>query len=191
MSHFIVDDATRLTGKESLLLRRLQEEYTPRLLEEVLKPLVTQTSPVSLRVLDWSVTNFCKENNVVCLSSVPGQTTNVHHAYRSTLAHWKRTLFDPFRRKKRIQVRIGGEVYDTTLGQANFCLWSYTTGVLAYVIGHVDAIEAHMNAVSRQHRKERKAAAKRGVARKRRTELTSAPSNLCIAYVAPTSVCFE
>ena len=186
---FDVDRAT-LSRRELLLLKRLEAEYTPQLLRDVLKPLVTQESPVSLRALDWCVTNWAKQHNVVCTSVVPGATTNVHHAYRGALAFWKRKLFDPFRRRARVAVRIEGQVYETTLGQANFALWSYTTGVLGYALGHVEDIEADMNAVSQKQKHARKDAARRGVRRKR-AELTSAPRSMCVAYVAPTRVEFE
>ena len=121
---------------------------------------------------------------------MPGQVTNVHHAYRTALTFWTRKLFDPFRRRARIGVRlVDGTVLDTTLGQANFALWSYRTGVLAYVLGHVDAIEADMNAVAQKHKKERREAARKGVRRKR-TELTASPRSMCVAYMAPSRVEF-
>ena len=147
---FVVDRA-RLTRREASLLTRLEAEYTPELVTDVLAPLVTQTCPVSLRCLDWAVTNWrcarsarheehthtltshpvcrSKQHNVVCSSSVPGQVTNVHHAYRTALTFWTRKLFDPFRRRARIGVRLAdGTVLDTTLGQANFALWCARLG---------------------------------------------------------------
>ena len=110
MSLFVVDGAARLSARERALLRHLEREYTPELVREVLRPLVTQTSPVSLRALDWAVVNWSKQHNVVCSSRVPGEMTNVHHSYRTTLAYWKRKLFDPFRRRARVGVRVGDEV---------------------------------------------------------------------------------
>ena len=111
-----------------------------------------QTSVVSLRALDWTATNWSKAHNVMCHSPVPGRMTNVHHSYRTMLHHWKRKLFDPFRRRKRIEVEVNGKVYETTLGQANFALWTYRTGVMAYVRTHTEEIEADMNAVSKVQR---------------------------------------
>ena len=120
----------------------------------------------------------------------PGHMTNIHHEYRTTLAFWKRKLFDPFRRRTRCTVTVDGMAYETTLGQANFAIWAYRTGVLAYVLGHVDEIEADMNAVSQRQKRERREAASRGVRRKR-TELTSGPSSMCVAYVSPMRVVFD
>ena len=117
--------------------------------------------------------------------------TNVHQAYRTTLSYWKRRLFDPFRRRQRIHVRIGGEVYETTLGQANFALWSYETGVYAYVLHHIEHIEASMNRVSQTQKRERQQAKANGGGKRRRKELTPSPPAVCVAYMSPTSVSFR
>ena len=186
---FLVD-RSRLNGRELRLLRQLQRDYTPDLAVRVLKPLLTQDSPVSLRVLDWAVVNWSKQHNVVCSSLTPGEMTNVHHAYRTALAYWKRKLFDPFRRRGRVGVRIEGEVHETTLGQANFMLFCYRTGILAYVLGHIDAIEADMNRVAQKQKRDRSEAARTGTKRKRQ-ELTSGPGTVCVAYRAPVRVGFR
>ena len=182
-------DPATLGRRERLLLAHLERAYTPCIAEDVLKPLLTQSSTVSLRALDWAVTNWAKEHNVVC-TAVTGGTTNVHHAYLSALSHWKRRLFDPFRRRDRVQVRIGGELLETTLGQANYALWCYQTGVLSYVMGHRDEIEAHMNAAAQRQKRERREAIGRGE-RLKRAELTLAPAHMCVAYIAPREVQLE
>ena len=186
---FHVKDA-QLTFRERGLLKRLQREYTPDIAHRVPIPLLTQTSPVSLRALDWAVVNWSKQHNVVCSSLRPGETTNVHHAYRSALHFWKRRLFDPFRRRTRIEMTVDGEVYETTLGQANFALWTYQTGVLAYVLSHIGDIEENMNNVSQRQKKIKRDAVKAGTKRKRR-ELTPSGGAVCVAYRAPVKVCFE
>jgi hypothetical protein len=190
MTTTFVADHSRLSAREQALLRRLEREYTPELLRTVLLPFIAQTSPVSLRALDWAVVNWSKKHNVMCSSMHPGEMTNIHHAYRKTLTYWKRRLFDPFRRRMRICVHIDDVTYWTTLGQANFALWSYRTGVLSYVLGHIDAIEDDMNQVSRRHKRQRNEAARRGT-RHKRTELTQYAGTLCFAYPSPTVVSFS
>lgn len=185
-----VADRSLLSRREGALLDRLEREYTPQIYRDVLEPLLTRSSPVSLRALDWTVVNWSKQHNVVCSSMTPGQMTNIHYAYRSTLSYWKRRLFDPFRRRARIQVTIGSNVYDTTLGQANFALWTYQTGVLSYVLSHIELIEADMNRVSKRHKKDRADAAKNGVRRKR-SALTKGHNVGCVAYPAPMTVTFD
>lgn len=188
LSMFTADDEV-LTFREKSLLRRLQREYTPDVARKVLLPLITQTSPVSLRALDWAVVNWSKQHNIVCASTTPGEMTNIHHAYRNALQFWKRRLFDPFRRRSRIVIAVDGVEHETTLGQANFALWTYQTGVLAYVLSHIDVIEQNMNQVSQRQKRIRHDAAKKGVKRKRR-ELTPSQGAMCIAYRAPIRVHF-
>ena len=187
---FLVDDESALGGKERTLLRRLRTKYTGELVRDVLFPLIDQTSAVSLRALDWCVVNWSKQHNVVCSSAVPGEMTNIHHAYHSALGYWKRRLFDPFRRRTRIIVRLDGEERETTLGQANFALFTYETGILAYVIGNVDAIEKGHEPVAAAGRPERFDAERRGVRRKRQ-ELTKARKSMCFAYDAPVRIVFD
>ena len=171
----------RLTRREAFLFSRLQREYTEEMLRCVLLPLVQQTSPVSLRALDWACVNWSKENNVVCASQTPGQWTNVHQSYLAHLAHWRRRLFDPFRRRARLEVIVDGVSYETTLGQANFALWVYQSGVFAWVLGHLDQVETHMNEITRRQKRARRDAMRDGVRRKR-VELTSTTTSPCVAY---------
>ena len=147
--NFVVD-RTKLSGKELSLLKILETKLTEEITRDVLLPLITQTSPVSLRALDWTVTNWSKQHNVVCSSMTPGKLTNIHHSYRNMLSFWKRRLFDPFRRRSRCQIEVDGTVYETTLGQANFALWAYSSGTISYVLGHVGEIRRSMNAVSQE-----------------------------------------
>lgn len=186
---FLVDEAA-LSPKELNLARRLEREYTVDLLRDVLLPLIEQTSPVSLRALDWTVVNWSKQHLVVCSSLQTGHMTNVHHCYRQNLAFWKRRLFDPFRRRHRCHFRLDGVEHETTLGQANFALFAYQSGLLAYALSHIDAIETHMNVVSQRHKRARVEAERLGVNRKR-SELTSASPSTCIAYTSPMHVDFQ
>lgn len=187
---FRLPDGVCLSGKEKTLLHRLNNAYTEDVARNVLVPLIEQTCPVSLRALDWTVVNWSKQHNVVCSSSVPGEMTNIHHAYHSALAYWKRKLFDPFRRRTRIVLHLEGREWETTLGQANFALFTYETGILSYAIANVDAIEEDMNRVSKRQKFERFDAERRGVTRTRR-ELTKGRPSMCFAYDAPVRVVFD
>lgn len=178
------------SSKETALVRMLEKKYAETDAIDVLLPLVERSSPVSLRALDWCVTNWSKQHNVVCTGIAAGRLTNIHHSYRAMLSFWKRRLFDPFRRRERVDIEIDGTRHETTLGQANFALWAHTSGTYAYVVGHCGEIERSMNAISHSQKLERKKARERGV-RRRRCELTSAPKSLCVTYRAPCRVTFD
>lgn len=187
---FHVSDPSILCGRELSLLHLLQREYTSEIARKVLVPLMTQTSPISLRALDWAVVNWSKQHNVVCTSIIPGMMTNIHHSYRGALKYWKRRLFDPFRRRSRMTIVIDGMEFETTLGQANFALWTYKTGVLNYVTTNIDVIESDMNRVSQRQKQMRRDAKQNGKLYKRR-ELTQRNTSICIAYRAPQYIRFS
>ena len=186
---FHVNDPSLLSTREHTLMQTLQREYTVDIARTVLLPLMTQTSPISLRALDWAVVNWSKQYNIVCASIVPGQMVNIHHSYRNALKYWKRKLFDPFRRRSRVTVTIEDEEFETTLGQANFALWTYKTGVLNYVTTNIDIIEADMNRVSQRQKRLRRDAKRDGNVHRRR-ELTQRNTSLCVAYRAPQNIRF-
>lgn len=186
---FHLENESTLLPRERTLLSHLRREYNVDIARTVLVPLMTQRSPISLRALDWAVVNWSKQHNVVCTSIVPGQMINIHHSYRSALKYWKRRLFDPFRRRSRITVTIDDETFETTLGQANFALWTYKTGVLNYVMTNIDAIEADMNRVSQRQKRIRRDAKRNGNVH-RRGELTQRNTSLCVAYRAPQCIRF-
>lgn len=175
-----------LSDKEYHLLKLLESKYNNTMFVNILRPLATQQSPVSLRTLDWTVVNWSKGRNVVCSSLTPGEMTNIHESYIRTLTYWKRRLFDPFRRRKRIQVVLdNGTSFDTTLGQAHFAQWIYSTGILGYVIGHMKEIELDMNRVSRLHR------SRDGPRRRKRSEITTAITSRCAVYTCCSHIDFS
>ena len=71
---FLVPAETQpqLKSRESHLLRRLQKRYTLEVAEAVLKPLLTQTSPVRC-ALNWAVVNWSKQHNVLCSRTLRGR----------------------------------------------------------------------------------------------------------------------
>lgn len=182
-----VDGSTPLRSRERVLLSRLTRECTQDVARRIIVPLITKSSPVSLRVLDWTVVNWSKKHNVVCTSSVTGEVVNIHRAYLNTLSFWKRKLFDPFRRRSRIALAFDGREYETTLGQVNFAVFLHVTGIYAYVLRNVEDIEEDMNRASMQHKCERRAATLSG-GKPKRHGLTREPRSKGVVYRAPCNV---
>ena len=137
---FDVDRAT-LSRRELLLLKRLERVHAAPAAGRA-QALV---QPRAARRTRASPTGPSSTTSL--LERVPGAMTNVHHAYRATLA-WKRK--PPLAGARLGAHRRAGVRDDARPGQ--FALWSYTTGVLGYALGHVEAIEADMNAVSQKQK---------------------------------------
>lgn len=108
-------------------------------------PIISGYSALSIRVLDWFVTNYAKKYNIIYIKS-DGAHFNVYLNYKSQLKGYKKKLFDPFCRKKRIPFYYGdNKCIITTLGQLNFFRWAVTCDVIDYVMNNIDDIINDMN----------------------------------------------
>lgn len=113
-------------------------------------PILSGQSKLSIRVIDWFVTNYSKKNNIVYpLNEKNNKVTNwfnVYLDYKSQLKGYKKKLFDPFCRKRRIPFYYTNEkCLITTPGQLNFFKWALSNKVLDYVEEHFDEINKDMN----------------------------------------------
>ena len=55
----------KLYGKQGLLMNKLTDFYNDNDIVEELLPIINGTTKLSLRIIDWFVTNYAKKNNVV------------------------------------------------------------------------------------------------------------------------------
>lgn len=158
-----------IEAKQDVLLAALGKFYASGDHLAVLRGALDGGDKVSLRVLDWLVTNYAKKRNIVYTAKLHGHSTafNMFLEYKSQLKAYSKRLLDPFCRRERISF-CGLE---TTVGQLNFFRWAIQSGVLEYAREHYDEIERDMLA-SIQHRYAREAAPKR-------TELSRAAVKTC------------
>ena len=96
-------------------------------------------SKISLRLIDWFVTNHAKSSNVMIGS------LNVYLSYRSQLKAYSKQLFDPFKRRQRISFwYTASDKIVTTPAQLNFFRWCITNGILDYIDAHEPALNQQM-----------------------------------------------
>ena len=107
------------------------------------------TNPkISLRVIDWFVTNYSKKNNInYYLKKIEKKIKfNVYTSYKSQLKSYSKKYFDPFCRRDRIQFYHNNDDYiTTTVGQLNFFKWTIKNSVLSYIENNLVDIEKDMN----------------------------------------------
>lgn len=139
--NYVKQRMQQIQTQEQWVLHRLERFYTnPQNLERV-KSILDQTSNLSLRLIDWFVTNYSKKHNVAYLTK--GQKhVIVYLSYKSHLKAYSKKMFDPFCRSKRIHFRD----MDTTVGQLNFFEWAITDEVLDYLEKNHEAVHADMEA---------------------------------------------
>ena len=132
-----------IQSKEQLVLYRLESFYSNPAVFERVQTILSGKSRLSLRLLDWFVTNYAKKHNVSFMT-----TTNrhviVYLVYKAHLKAYNKKMFDPFCRCKRIQFRG----LDTTVGQLNFFEWVIQDEVLDYLETHYEEIHRDMEECS-------------------------------------------
>jgi len=144
----IVRKSSGVISKIDLLMTSLSKFYLDEKNLNILIPIVNGLSKISLRVLDWFVTNFCKKHNTVIHYQKDGKPNKliVHLDYKNQLKAYSKKQFDPFCRRERINFIYGkGNELLTTVGQLNFFRWAIEYHVLDYINDNLDIIEADMN----------------------------------------------
>ncbi len=138
----------RMENKLDLLMDSLGTFYetNTEYIEEI-KRIVNYESEVSLRVLDWFVTNYVKKY-IIIIDSGNGQGFNVYHDYKLQLKSYSKSHFDPFCRKNKITYfyKDDKESIPTSCGQLCFFRWCFEKKILDYVKNNLEEIETDMRA---------------------------------------------
>ena len=144
--------------------------------------LVKKGAPISLRVIDWFVTNYSKDQDVTYRKgstwSAAGVHTHVagggvkdalednrmihvHESYKAQLKAYSKRQFDPFCRRDRIHFYYTPtHKVETTVGQLNFFRWAIENHVVEYVAAHLQDIESAMRVYVKAQRDARRKLAK-------------------------------
>jgi hypothetical protein len=164
---------SRVQGKQDFIVRWLQEFYNQPGRVEAILPFLTGSAPVSLRVVEWFVTNYSKKFNIVYPLD-GGRQFIVYFQYKRELKAYSKRLFDPFCRRERIRfvVRDAPPIEETTVGQLNFFRWAIENGVLTYILENAAAIETDMNRSFREHYS-KEPEAKTPTGRRKRKEMSA------------------
>lgn len=135
--------------KQELIVMSLQTFYSNRKdLPEILE-LLQGTSAISLRLIDWFVTNYAKRHSIGYL--LGGQEFMVYMNYKSQLKAYSKKLFDPFCRRERIMFSLPGiPAFVTTVGKLNFFRWAIEKQIIEYLKKHFETVETEMNAHMKQ-----------------------------------------
>lgn len=154
--------------------------------------IIHGTSAISLRLIDYFVTNYSRKYNIVITrtktaSKVPDYF-HVYVNYRSQLKAFSKHLFDPFRRNQKITFKFDADnELPTTIGQMNFFRWAIESDVLEYIDGHYDVIVQDMN----KAQKEEPAAAKKEAPLRKGSNASSERKQHVASKKTSTASCFN
>ncbi|AQN67985.1 hypothetical protein [Saudi moumouvirus] len=103
--------------------------------------IVSGNSEVSLKIIDWFVTNYSKKHNIII-----GKNFKVHEEYRLELKFHRKEYFDMYCRKHKgiFNADIYKEI-NLSIGQINFFGWCIKNGLLKYIINNQSNIIQDMN----------------------------------------------
>lgn len=133
--------------KDDLYVKRNIKFFNHKSHLNCLLGILKKKTGISMRVLDWFVTNYCKENNTIYSLELRHEKRpfNVYLDYRAQLKGYHKGAFDPFCRGERIFFYYKPDKYIiTTVGQLNFCRWVIVNKIIDYITSHFDEIRTHM-----------------------------------------------
>jgi hypothetical protein len=136
--------------QNELLMKNLMDFYDNRDNLNKMMCIINGESKISLRIVDWFVTNFAKKYYTVYeLENKHTETTSrfkVYNDYKLKLKAYSKRRFDPFCRWERITIPYDDEKYmETTIGQLNFFKWSIENKIIDYIKDNYTIIENDMN----------------------------------------------
>jgi hypothetical protein len=148
---------------------------------EKIKKVINGDSNISLRIMDWFVTNYSKKKNICYITYTKTKTLkkfhncdeesreetkiqpkhkkvqfNVYVRYKAQLKSYSKKNFDPFCRKDRITDWGPDGNITTTMGQLNFFKWAIQNNVLDYIKENLSDIEKDMNSNIRKKKTQTK-----------------------------------
>ena len=112
-------------SRSDLLLKSITEFYDEPCNFELLKGILEKTSGVSLRNLEWFITDYSKKKNF-SYTTKTGKLFSVHMSYKSSLDGYSKKLFDPFCRTEKIEF----QGIQTTVAQLNFIRWCIKNDII-------------------------------------------------------------
>ena len=160
--------------QNQLLLNKLMEFYKKDNNIDKILPIINGEHKVSLRLIDWFVTNYSKKHYTWYKLNDGNKTKRfkVYVDYKLKLKAYSKKRFDPFCRWDRIVIPYGDETsIQTTLGQLNFFRWALEYKILEYIENHFSEIDADMNSRNSSS-KNRTTKSKAAKTRKKRKELS-------------------
>ena len=137
-----------LTYQNNILLNKILNFYNEENNSTQLVNILKGKENISLRLIDWFITNYCKKNDVILTDN--SKHLNIFQDYKLMLKSFKKKKFDPFCRCERILISLNNHNLETTVGQLNFFKWIIKNNIFQYIKDNKLNIENDMNNSKKQ-----------------------------------------
>ena len=143
-------NVSNLNTQNDLLLKNLMDFYKNKENLNKMMRVINGESNISLRIVDWFVTNYAKKHYTIYELPDPIHNTTVrfkvYNDYKLKLKAYSKRRFDPFCRWDRITIPYDvNSSMETTIGQLNFFKWSIENRIIDYIESNYTDIENDMN----------------------------------------------
>jgi len=134
-----------INSQNRLLMNSMIDFYTENEKLNRMILIVNGDSKISLRIVDWFVTNYAKKYYIIY--DLPDSSRfKVYNDYKLKLKAYSKKRFDPFCRWERTMIPLQQNKYiETTIGQLNFFKWAIENLVIDYIEENYKDIEYDMN----------------------------------------------
>jgi hypothetical protein len=171
-----------IQSQEQWVLFRLERFYSNPNNLSIIKNILDGNSRLSLRLIDWFVTNYSKKFNTSYISDTQKHIV-VYLSYKSHLKAYSKKMFDPFCRSKRIKFQD----FETTVGQLNFFEWAISDNIISYLEKNYNKVHEDMES----RLSEMKEISKSEGQRKKRHELSNSATKSLTHHEVKVSVNFN
>jgi len=148
----------QVVDSKDLMMVSLAKFYSSKQHISDIIDIIEGTSKISLRLIDWFVTNYAKKHSTIITSNVNNNVVhfNVYLSYRSQLKAYSKQQFDPFRRRERITFYYEKDKsIETTIGQLNFFRWVIHNDILSFIKQYYEDIENDMISTQKSNQDKR------------------------------------
>ncbi len=114
----------------------------------IILPILLGESKLSISLFNWFITNYIKKNNVNI--KIKNKEIDLYLQYKLQLKSYKKILFDPFSRSRRIKFYLDNTLEKyliTTIGQLNFFKWIIDNGIIEYILLNYDELKKYNNKI--------------------------------------------
>lgn len=124
-------------SRSNTLLDSINIFYANKMYSDQLLDILDKKGTVSLRNLEWFITNYSKKQSL-SYKTLDGKSFTVHCAYKSSLDGYSKKLFDPFCRTDKFEYTIPNTTKSltTTVAQLNFIRWCIKNNIIEYIINN-------------------------------------------------------
>lgn len=164
----------RFTAKEKYILQKNKTFFSySRKYLDIMTDIVEGKSPISIRALDWFVSNYSKKMNTVYKIRINNVISyfNVNIEYKNQLNSYSKKYFDPFCRGKKViysyrendsnddtksnRKKVKPTLLFTSIGQLNFFHWAIRNKIIRYVENHLKEIEKDQKETIKRNNEEK------------------------------------